>query len=86
MLLNPMLGNNTSDMELVRVGIKLLKNKFSLQNVTVIPENEHSLQQDGSSCEAYVCCYAKRISKFFQCFFNVPKVFAHAFFDFTQAM
>ena len=35
-LLDPMLENNTSDIELVKeIGRKLLKNKFSLQNVTV---------------------------------------------------
>ena len=57
MLLDLILENNTSDIELVReIGIKLLKNKFSLQNVTVIPVNKHSLKEDGSSCGAYVCC------------------------------
>ena len=57
-----MLENNTSDVELVKeIGIKLLKNKFSLQNVTVIPANKHSLQEESSSCGAYVYYYAKRI-------------------------
>ena len=70
MLLDPMLENNTSDIELVKeIGIKLLKNQFTLQNVTVILANEHSLQEDGSSCGAYVCYYAKRICEGLPTFF-----------------
>lgn len=42
MLLDTVLENNTNDTELVNeIGIKLFKNKFSLQNVTVVPANEH---------------------------------------------
>ena len=70
MLLDPMLENNTSDMELVKeIGIKLLKNNFSLQNMTVVPANEHSLKEDGSRCGAYVCYYAKRICEGLLMFF-----------------
>ena len=80
MLLNPMLENNTSDIELVKeIGIKLLKNKFSFQNVIVIPANQHSLQEDGSSCGAYICYYAKRICEGLPMFFS-SNVFAHAYF------
>ena len=51
MLLEPVLENNYSDIELVKeTGVKLFKNKFSLQNVTVILANKRSLQEDGSSC------------------------------------
>ena len=62
MLLEPVLENNYSDIELVKeTGVKLFKNKFSLQNVTAILANKHSLQEDGSSCWVYICYYAKRI-------------------------
>ena len=81
MLLDPMLENNTSDIELVKeIGIKLLKNKVSLQNVTVITANKHSLQDDGSSCGAYVCYYAKRICEGLPLFFFSSKVFTHVYF------
>ena len=64
MLLDPMLENNTSDIELVKeIGIKLLKNKFSLQTMTAVPAKEYSLQEDGSSCRAYVCYYATEFVK-----------------------
>ena len=77
-----MLENNASDIELVKeIGIKLLKNKFSFQNVIVIPANQHSLQEDGSSCGAYVCYYAKRICEGLPMFFS-SNVFAHAYFWF----
>ena len=56
-----MLETNTSDTELVKeIGIKLLKNKCSLKNMTVVPANKHSLQEDSFNCGAYVCYYAKR--------------------------
>ena len=29
--------------------------------MTIVPANEHSSQEDGSSCGAYVCYYTKRI-------------------------
>ena len=62
MLLEPVLENNTSYIELVKeIDINLLKSKFNFQNVTVIPANKHSLQEDGSSCGAYVCYYLERI-------------------------
>ena len=81
MLLDPMLENNTSDIELVKeIGIKLLKNKFSLQNMTVIPANKHSLQKDGSSCGTYVCYYAKKIFEGLPMLFFSSKVFTHAYF------
>ena len=81
MLLDPMLENNTSDVELVKeIGITLLKNKFSLQNVAVIPANKHSLQEDGSSFGAYVCYCVKRICEGLPMFFFSSKVFAHAYF------
>ena len=80
MLLDPILENNISDIELVKeIGIKLLKNKFSLQSMTVIPAKKHSLQEDGYSCRAYVCYYAKRICEGLPMFFS-SKVFAHAYF------
>ena len=79
MLLDPMLENNTSDIELVKeIDIKLLKNKFSLQNVTIIPANKHSSQEDGSSCGAYVCYYAKRICEGLPMSFFSSEVFVHA--------
>ena len=46
MLLEPVLENNTSYIELVKeIDINLLKSKFNFQNVTVIPANKHSLQE-----------------------------------------
>ena len=70
MLLDPVLENNTNDIELVKeIGIKLLKNNFSLQNMTVVPANEHSLKEDGSRCGTYVCYYAKRICEGLLMFF-----------------
>ena len=80
MLLDPMLENNTSDIELVKeIGIKLLKNQFTLQNVTVILANEHSLQEDGSSCWVYICYHAKRICEGLPMFFFSSNGFAHAY-------
>ena len=74
MLLDPMLENNTSDIELVKeISTKLLKNKFSLQNMTIIPVNKHSLQEDSSGCGAYVCYYAKRICESLPMFFYFKK-------------
>ena len=62
MLLHPVLENKYSNIELVpEIGVKLLKNKFSLQNVTVIPANKHSLQEHSSNCRVYICYYAKII-------------------------
>ena len=80
MLLEPVLENNYSDIELVKeTGVKLLKNKFSLQNVTVILANEHSLQEDGSSCWVYICYHAKRICEGLPMFFFSSNGFAHAY-------
>ena len=46
MLLEPVLENNTSYIELVKeIDINLLKSKFNFQNVTVIPANKHFLQE-----------------------------------------
>ena len=46
MLLEPVLENNTSYIELVKeIDINLLKSKFNFQNVTVIPASNHSLQE-----------------------------------------
>ena len=70
MLLHPVLENNYSNIELVKeTGVKLLKKKFSLQNVTVIPANKHWLQEDGSNCRVYICYFAKRICEGLPIFF-----------------
>ena len=86
-LVDPMLENSTNDIELVKeIGIKLLKNRFSLENVTVIPASEHSLQEDGSSLGAYVSYYAKRICEGLPLFFFKAKSLLMRIFDFTHAI
>ena len=87
MLLEPVLENNYSDIELVKeTGVKLLKNKFSLQNVTVIPANKHWLQEDGSSCWVYICYYAKRICEGLPMFFFQIMVLIMRIRDFIHAI
>lgn len=88
MLLEPVLENNTSYIELVKeIDINLLKSKFNFQNVTVIPANKHSLQEDGSSCGAYVCYYLERIWKVLpMLLFLQAKSLLMNVFDFTQAI
>ena len=87
MLLEPVLENNYSDIELVKeTGVKLLKNKFSLQNVTVILANKHSLQEDGSSCWVYICYYAKRICEGLPMFFFQLMVLLLRIRDFIHAI
>ena len=87
MLLEPVLENNYSDIELVKeTGVKLLKNKFSLQNVTVILANKHSLQEDGSSCWVYICYYAKRICEGLPMFFFQVMVLLMRIRDFIHAI
>ena len=87
MLLEPVLENNYSDIELVKeTGVKLLKNKFSLQNVTVILANKHWLQEDGSSCWVYICYYAKRICEGLPMFFFQVMVLIMRIRDFIHAI
>ena len=87
MLLEPVLENNYSDIELVKeTGVKLLKNKFSLQNVTVILANKHSLQEDGSSCWVYICYYAKGICEGLPIFFFQVMVLLMRIRDFIHAI
>ena len=87
MLLEPVLENNYSDIELVKeTGVKLLKNKFSLQNVTVILANKHWLQEDGSSCWVYICYYAKRICEGLPMFFFQVMVLLMRIRDFIHAI
>ena len=87
MLLEPVLENNYSDIELVKeTGVKLLKNKFSLQNVTVILANKHSLLEDGSSCWVYICYYAKRICEGLPMFFFQVMVLLMRIRDFIHAI
>ena len=87
MLLEPVLENNYSDIELVKeTGVKLLKNKFSFQNVTVILANKHWLQEDGSSCWVYICYYAKRICEGLPMFFFQVMVLIMRIRDFIHAI
>ena len=80
MLLDPMLEDNTSDIELVmEIGIKLLKNKFSLQNVTAIPANKHSYKKMVQFVGLMFAIMQREFVKVSQCFFS-SKVFAHAYF------
>ena len=78
MLLVPLLENNTSDIELVKKN--RIKNNFILQNVKVIPANEHSLQEDGSSSRDYICYYGTKFFESLSMFLFLRKFFGHAYF------
>ena len=78
MLLVPLLENNTSDIELVKKN--RIKNNFILQNVKVIPANEHSLQEDGSTSRDYICYYGTKFFESLSMFLFLRKFFGHAYF------
>ena len=78
MLLVPLLENNTSDIELVKKN--RIKKNFILQNVKVIPANEHSLQEDGSSSRDYICYYGTKFFESLSMFLFLRKFFGHAYF------